>query len=36
MLNNPIYGGGYMIWKTAITKVEPNHIVTRGYRQEDL
>ena len=25
-----------MIWKTAITKVEPNHIVTRGYRQEDL
>lgn len=25
-----------MPWKTAITKVEPNHIVTRGYRQEDL
>lgn len=25
-----------MIWKTGITKVEPNHIVTRGYRQEDL
>jgi citrate synthase len=25
-----------MQWKTAITKVEPNHIVTRGYRQEDL
>ena len=25
-----------MIWKTAITKVGPNHIVTRGYRQEDL
>ena len=24
------------MWKTAITKVEPNHIVTRGYRQEDL
>lgn len=25
-----------MKWKTAITKVEPNHIVTRGYRQEEL
>lgn len=25
-----------MPWKTAITKVEPNHLVTRGYRQEDL
>jgi citrate synthase len=25
-----------MIWKTSITKVEPNHIVTRGYRQEEL
>ncbi|MFQ5711736.1 MAG: citryl-CoA lyase [Candidatus Geothermarchaeales archaeon] len=24
------------IWQTAITKVEPNHLVTRGYRQEDL
>ena len=23
-------------WKTRITKVEPNHLVTRGYRQEDL
>jgi citrate synthase len=23
-------------WKTKITKVEPNHLVTRGYRQEDL
>ena len=25
-----------MKWKTKITKVEPNHLVTRGYRQEDL
>ncbi|RLF41313.1 MAG: citryl-CoA lyase [Thermoplasmata archaeon] len=25
-----------MEWKTSITKVEPNHLVTRGYRQEDL
>ncbi|MCK5030692.1 MAG: citryl-CoA lyase [Thermoplasmatales archaeon] len=25
-----------MSWNTKITKVEPNHIVTRGYRQEDL
>lgn len=25
-----------MHWRTAITKVEPNHIVTRGHRQEDL
>lgn len=25
-----------MGWKTKITKVEPNHLVTRGYRQEDL
>ena len=25
-----------MTWKTKITKVEPNHLVTRGYRQEDL
>ncbi len=25
-----------MEWKTKITKVEPNHLVTRGYRQEDL
>lgn len=24
------------MWKTGITKIEPNHIVTRGYRQEDL
>ena len=24
------------IWKTGITTVKPNHIVTRGYRQEDL
>ncbi len=24
------------MWKTSISKVEPNHIVTRGYRQEDL
>ncbi|MEM0466358.1 MAG: citryl-CoA lyase [Candidatus Thermoplasmatota archaeon] len=23
-------------WKTSITKIEPNHIVTKGYRQEDL
>ena len=23
-------------WKTGITKVEPNRIVTRGYPQEDL
>lgn len=23
-------------WKTGITKVEPNHLITRGYRQEDL
>ncbi|MFH1100757.1 MAG: citryl-CoA lyase [Methanobacteriota archaeon] len=25
-----------MTWKTRITKVEPNHIVTQGYAQEDL
>ena len=25
-----------MGWSTNITKVEPNHLVTRGYRQEDL
>jgi len=25
-----------MDWKTKITKVEPNHLVTKGYRQEDL
>lgn len=25
-----------MRWTTKITKVEPNHLVTRGYRQEDL
>jgi citrate synthase len=24
------------MWKTSITKVEPNHVVTRGYRQDDL
>lgn len=24
------------MWKTNISKVEPNHIVTRGYRQETL
>lgn len=24
------------MWKTGITKIEPNHIVTRGYPQEDL
>jgi len=23
-------------WNTKITKVEPNHLITRGYRQEDL
>jgi len=23
-------------WRTAITKVEPNRIITRGYQQEDL
>jgi len=25
-----------MAWKSTITKVEPNHLVTKGYRQEDL
>ena len=25
-----------MTWKSKITKVEPNHLLTRGYRQEDL
>jgi citrate synthase len=25
-----------MKWNTKITKVEPNHLITRGYRQEDL
>jgi citrate synthase len=25
-----------MRWKTSISKIEPNHIITRGYRQEDL
>jgi citrate synthase len=25
-----------MEWKTKITKVEANHLVTKGYRQEDL
>ena len=25
-----------MKWITKITKVEPNHLVTKGYRQEDL
>jgi len=29
-------GLGKMEWKTKITKVEPNHLVTKGYRQEDL
>lgn len=24
------------MWKSAISKIEPNHIVTKGYRQEDL
>jgi citrate synthase len=24
------------MWKTGISKIDPNHIVTRGYRQEDL
>lgn len=24
------------VWKTALTKAEPNHLVTCGYRQEDL
>jgi citrate synthase len=26
----------FMKWETKITKVEPNHLLTRGYRQEDL
>ena len=25
-----------MKWTTKVTKVEPNHLVTKGYRQEDL
>ncbi len=25
-----------MKWNTKVTKVEPNHLVTKGYRQEDL
>ena len=25
-----------MKWATKITRVEPNHLVTRGYKQEDL
>jgi len=25
-----------MVWKTKITKVEPNNLITRGYKQEDL
>jgi citrate synthase len=25
-----------MSWRSSITKIEPNHIVTKGYRQEDL
>jgi len=25
-----------MKWNSKITKVEPNHLITRGYRQEDL
>ena len=24
------------VWTTGITKVEPNNLVTRGYRQQDL
>src|SRR4030042_1678519 len=28
--------GETMKWKTSISKIEPNHIVTKGYRQEDL
>ncbi len=24
------------MWKSSISKIEPNHIVTKGYRQEDL
>ena len=28
--------GEPMKWKTSISKIEPNHIVTKGYRQEDL
>ena len=29
-------GDEEIIWKTGITTVKPNRIVTRGYRQEDL
>ena len=25
-----------MKWTTKVTKVEPNHLITKGYRQEDL
>ncbi|MBS3777936.1 MAG: citryl-CoA lyase [Candidatus Thermoplasmatota archaeon] len=25
-----------MKWKSSITKVEPNHLITKGYRQQDL
>ncbi|MEM0492848.1 MAG: citryl-CoA lyase [Candidatus Thermoplasmatota archaeon] len=25
-----------MKWRTSITKIEPNHIVTKGYKQEEL
>ncbi|MBS3748758.1 MAG: citryl-CoA lyase [Candidatus Thermoplasmatota archaeon] len=25
-----------MDWKSSITKVEPNHLITKGYRQQDL
>lgn len=25
-----------MEWKSSITKVEPNHLITKGYRQQDL
>lgn len=25
-----------MSWKTAITRVEPSYLVTRGFRQEEL
>jgi len=24
-----------MSWETAITRVEPNHLVTRGFRQQE-
>lgn len=34
-LNN-IFKTRYSRWRTSITKVEPNQLVTRGYSQEDL